>query len=373
MSIVKRANSPYWYLRVEQANGKPTMISTKIAIGASARESKASKRLAEAYETTWLAGERGRVDKSILLYDALEMFYQNKARGQRNLHTYIRKLRGLRKERKRGGREIGCWAMENKRLDKLEVRDLVNLIEARRGEGVGNLSIIYEFHCIRALLEYCGDKGYLVPGPGLNLTKIRIKHGVVPEAKEVDYLTEEEQARLLEACDLETREFLVILFSTACRHGEIAAAKWQDWNEERGTLRIYASKTKEEDTLHLSRKAQDVLRARRERSAGSEMYVFAAKDGGPRKKTYTAIKTAAAKAGVAMSWHKSRRTTLTRMAQSGKFSSSDVQAQARHKNPLTTMRYVKLMPTETSRKLAGWMDESDYETDTKKMKNNQKR
>ena len=171
------------------------------------------------------------------------------------------------------------------------------------------------------------------------------------------YLTVDEERRLLRELQPSNKafkkeqqdnyDFVVFLLDTGCRHGEACLIKWDDIDFNKRTVRLYRPKVSNESILHLSNRLHAVLHARYQRNPKS-VYVFTAKDGGPRKHATIAIRKAFKRAGIEdATVHTLRHTFATRMVQAG-LSLYEVSKLLGHSDIQTSQIYAHLEHTDVA-------------------------
>lgn len=93
---------------------------------------------------------------------------------------------------------------------------------------------------------------------------LRVKRPRLPQTR-VRYLSDDERARLLEACKGSTCKYLypivVIALSTGARKGEILGLRWKDIDLKRGIARLETTKNRERRALPLTHHAKVLVQA----------------------------------------------------------------------------------------------------------------
>jgi integrase len=136
-----------------------------------------------------------------------------------------------------------------------------------------------------------------------------------------------------------------LLFYTGARIGEILALKWEAVSLAQGTITLTHTMTKEAKakTLHLSPRAQAILKQRREEALEGAEYVFPGKNGGGHQTVIKAFwKAACKRCGVeGVHIHDIRATYSTHLIASGE-SAKAVGKTMGHADAKTTMRYERI-------------------------------
>ena len=156
------------------------------------------------------------------------------------------------------------------------------------------------------------------------------------------WLTFEEEEELLATSPRWVQEILLLGIETGLRQSELLNLRWPQVNLSRGTLDILEQKNKGTDTLPLSQKALEVLRARdKVRYISSDLVFYTEK--GTAISARNLLRTfysARKKAGLkGLRWHDATRHTFaTRLVQNGA-DIYTVQKLGRWKNISMVMRY----------------------------------
>lgn len=134
-------------------------------------------------------------------------------------------------------------------------------------------------------------------------------------------LSREELARLLpalRASDSAYAPALRLILATACRRGEVTAAKWQDVNFTAGTWTLPTTKNGQQHVVPLSRQASALLRSLQPAQADPKGFVFSTSARRPLTAWEAATDTLQATSGTE-GWtrHDLRRTAATLMGEMG--------------------------------------------------------
>jgi len=169
------------------------------------------------------------------------------------------------------------------------------------------------------------------------------------------YLTEDEIARLLEACERSKNPYLttivVIALNTGMRKGEILGLEWERVDFARGVLVLERTKNGEPREVPMNRAVYDALTAPAPQ-AGREGPIFRKRSGATWGQIRTAFTTALTKAGIAdFRFHDLRHTCASHLIMSGA-SLKDVQEILGHKDFRMTLRYSHLSPAHLRKAVA---------------------
>lgn len=335
MSVVKRGNSPYWYVQF-QFNGQTFIRSTRTA----------DKRAAERLEADWRAkvhseqylGQKQRISVD----EAIKLFIDSK-RGTPN----FRNLESFR-------RSVIARLPGKKSIDELTTQDLERLKQQRQAEDVSPQTIKHCLNLVRGAWKHARSLGYRTA----DITFPTVKIGKYM----VRYLNDAEEHRLLDALNphrsgrglkllkerdeemqrnlQDAHDLVVLLLDTGARYSEIANIEWSRIDLDRREIRLWRPKVQNEAVLCMSDRAFEVL-ARRSRVATSN-WVFANRNGGPRGYASQSIRKAIRNAGLeGVRIHTLRHTHATRLVQNG-LSIYEVREILGHSDIKTTMRYAHL-------------------------------
>lgn len=200
--------------------------------------------------------------------------------------------------------------------------------------------------------------GWISENPMLKVDKCRENRG------RTRFLSEEEQAKLLNACKESTTPLLymlvVIALSTGARQGEILNLKWNNvkFNDDAQNVTLYFMNTKNGDNRNTTiyGLGYKLLKEHKESlpkvvSIDSKNYVFARPDG---KKPYYIRRqweNALKKANITdFRFHDLRHTTASNLAMNGA-SLRDIGEILGHKTPAMTQRYSHLTEKYTTKVL----------------------
>jgi integrase len=169
------------------------------------------------------------------------------------------------------------------------------------------------------------------------------------EVKRYRYLSGDELARLLDVLAERTgqsTDAIRMLLMTGARRGEVLAARWDDFDFEKGIWSKPASavKTRREHHVPLSAPALALLSKLREQAESDAQWLFPAADGGHRKDLKDAWISICRDAKiVGLRVHDLRHSFASQLA-SGGASLPLIGALLGHSSPATTQRYAHLFP-----------------------------
>ena len=166
---------------------------------------------------------------------------------------------------------------KGKVFSEITQEDLLRYQVLRKSQGVSNRTVNKEIACLRAMLNWAIDMGY-IKGHSIK------KFPMLPETKRLHaFLTEEELQKLLKALKHNPLLKLRILFNalTGLRPKEIAYLEWQDVDFENKVIYVRSKpenpiKDYQERIIPLCEEALKVLKEAKKLSKGR--YVFSRSD-----------------------------------------------------------------------------------------------
>jgi len=335
MSVMKRGDSPYWYVQF-QFNGRTYIRSSRTT----------DKKSAERLEADWRArlhaeqylGQR----ESISLEEAIRQYVASKegTPNWRNLAAH--------------SRVIAKRLPVKRAIEEIQAHDLEQFRRQRQLEGASPQTIKHCLGLIRCAWKYARHLGYRTVE--LDFPSVR-----TPKSK-VRYLTEVEERRLLSELDpirsgnglkylpdrdpemrrnlQDAYDLVVLLLDTGARYSEIANIDWSRINLERREIHLWRSKVQNETILFMTDRAFDVLSRRS--ATRTTPWVFSNRSGGPRGYASQSIRKAIRNAGLQdVRIHTLRHTHASRLIQNG-MSVYEVREILGHTDIKTTMRYAHL-------------------------------
>lgn len=335
MSVVKRANSQFWYIQF-QFNGELYIKSSKTT----------NKRIAEHIEIDLKAkvhAEKYLGRKQRIKFTAAFALYMQSKKGIASYRNLIAHETVL-------NRHLSI----NKYIDDFSSRDLEMFKRDRQAEGAGAEIIKYGFIIIRGTFKHAKKLGYSVSEldyPQIKMPKSSLR-----------YLSREEESELLAQLD-PTREgqglaklsernnelksamqdaydLVVLLLDTGARYSEIANIEWHKINLADRTINLWRSKVQNETTLYMTDRVHSILTRRS--IAKSTKHVFNNKKGDSRGYCTQSIRKALRRSGLTnCKVHTLRHTLASRLIQNG-MSVYEVRDILGHNDIKTTMRYAHL-------------------------------
>jgi integrase len=356
-----------------QYKGKTYFGSTKTA----------NKKLAEAvekkvYEDLINKYELGHVE-SITVNKAVQN-YLAAMKGVSEYNTkvsYTKKLLGSKINNHSSDREeVKIYGFDGEwNFEKIDNAAVSQLVLSRKSEGNKSGTILGELSVLSQIVQI--NRQLKVPVPNLDLKEIKRLNQLKASKGKLRYLSKDEETRLLTELHpdkamngiggspiesmvrqrQDVYDFVVMLLDLGARHTEIATLTWDDVNFKERTVNIYRNKVKNQSVLHCTKRVMAVLERRLNDDDKDDKHVFTAKDGGPRKYSNRAIKSACKRAGiVGVGFHSTRHTFGSRLVQKG-VSLPEIQQLLGHKSPSTTAIYTHLVPNQAAERAARLLEE----------------
>lgn len=343
MSLVKRANSKFWYVQFQLEH--QTVVRSTKTTDRRVAELVAAKIRADVHAEL-LLGKK----KQITLEAALRRFANTKTGTPnfRNLESQIRMIMAT----------IDC-AID---LAKVNSDTLEQFRQKRMSHGCGPQTIKHGINCLMGAIRLAQKDGYQclsIEAPSIRIANSRMR-----------YLSLDEERRLLHELNPErvanglpsdtvrrverqkwmqdNHDLVILLIDTGARYSEIANIAWKDIDLPRGEIRLWRNKVQNESVIYMTDRVEAVLRRRQvERNTPT---VFANKAGEKRGYSAIAIRKAFRRAGLKdCTIHTLRHTHATRLVQNG-LSIQEVKAVLGHTDIRTTMRYAHLEQASVTRK-----------------------
>ena len=335
MSVVKRANSQFWYIHF-QFNGETYIQSSKTT----------NKKIAERMEIALKAkvhAEKYLGKKERIKFQAAFALYKQSKKGiasYRNLIAHETVLNRL--------------LPVNKYIDDFTSRDLEAFKNDRQAEGVGNEIIKYGFILVRGTLKHAKKLGYSVSDPefpALKMPKGSLRYLNATEEqqllKELDPKREgkglpkyEKRSEYLKQVMQDAYDLVIILLDSGARYTEIANLKWSKINFIDRTITLWRSKVENETPLAMTDRVSEILHRRAHLKMTN--HVFNNKAGEARGYSTQSIRKAIKRAGLENSTtHTLRHTLATKLIQNG-MSIYEVMVILGHSDINTTMIYSHL-------------------------------
>jgi len=224
----------------------------------------------------------------------------------------------------------------------------------RSGEKLTIATVNRELELLRAIFNFAKREGWLAHSPFEKLKGIISK---ADERQRDRVLTDEEEKRLLEACDgprAHLRGILLCGIDTAMRRGEILKLRWRDVDLESKTIKILAmnSKTAKERIVGMTvRLWIELTRLWEESPKDLDMLVFGIKTNFKR-----AFKKACEVANIEnFRFHDTRHTATTRIVKTNAFHTQEAMKVTGHTQQSTFARYINV-GEQTARRVAEALD-----------------
>jgi integrase len=194
-------------------------------------------------------------------------------------------------------------------LDALSRQHLVDLISARRAEGVSSATIRRDVGCLSSALTLAIAWGWVEH----NVVRLTDRRMFGPTQFRRRYLSHEEESRLLEAASHRTRDMIIFAIETGLRRGEQLSLKWPQVDLARRELRLMTTKSGVPRIVPLTDRAIAVLNRLQPQPATP--YVFVNPETGTRFVDPSGgLEAAAQRAGIEdVRWHDLRRTCGCRL------------------------------------------------------------
>jgi integrase len=210
--------------------------------------------------------------------------------------------------------------------------------ERRRSGQVGAGTVRNELTVLRHMLRLGQRWGYLAELPHIQMPK---------KSKGRDrFLSEDEIARLLDACDGASNpclgSLIRIAINTGMRKGELLRLTWGRINLSTSTITLYDTKNDEPRAVPINRAVYDALVALEPDPARRHGGLFRTRSGAPWRMVRTSFETALRRAGIRGAvFHDLRHTAASHMVIRGR-SLKEVQEVLGHKHFSMTVRYSHL-------------------------------
>lgn len=343
MSIVKRNNSPYWYIQF-QLRGRTYIRSSRTT----------NKRAAEQMEVEWKAKIHAQQylghKERITLKAAIGEFCASKE-GTPNHRTLLAFSRGVLR-----------LLPGQKYMDELTSHDLERFKRDRLSQKVSPQTIKHGLNLIRGAWKTARKLGYQANDLEFPVIK--------PTKSPLRFLSHDEERRLLANLDprrdilgmapydertpeqlrnlQDAYDLVVMLLDTGARYGEIANMEWAQIHLKERAIRLWRPKVQNESIIYMTDRVYAILLRRQADGPGS--FVFQNRKGGPRGYVAASIRKAIRRAGlVGCKIHTLRHTHASRLIQNG-MSVYEVREVLGHTDIKTTMRYAHLESRQVTSK-----------------------
>jgi integrase len=188
-------------------------------------------------------------------------------------------------------------------IDQIRTGDIEAFRDARKAEGCSACTINHDLKLLRKMFNWGIRRGYIERSP----FKIGTEPAIALDReipRDRRFQNDDDEQKLLDACDSHLRAVVTALLDTACRLGEILSLQWRDVDLERRELTIRAEKTKTRTAriVPISTRLLATLEMRKLDPAGQQFgadaYVFGNEIGEQVESLRIAWETAREKAGL---------------------------------------------------------------------------
>jgi integrase len=242
-------------------------------------------------------------------------------------------------------------------LDQITSEPLSSFEAKRRGDGVSNGTIRRDLACLSSLMTSAGEWEWLADGynPVPAYLKSRAKRGLKEAPPRTRYLSETEEARLLEHASQAARGAIILAIDTGLRLNELFSLQWSQIDFARGIIAT-GTKTKSGRARHvpLTQRSRTILGTLVRRL--DTPYVLVSPGTGTRYVNMAkALETARRRGSIAaLSWHDLRRTAGCRWLQRDGKSMAEVSMLLGHSSvAVTEQRYAFLDAEAVAESLGG--------------------
>lgn len=212
-------------------------------------------------------------------------------------------------------------------LDEIGREELSGFETWRRALGASAPTIRRDLACLSSIFTFCEDREGIDDGrnPVPGYMRRRAKRGLKESPGRRRYLSEEEEARLLDACASPMREGVILSIDSGLRREELLSLTWPQIDFRKGVIHTTAdTKNGRSRTVPLSDRAAHFLAQWREGRLQS-FYVFTHPDGSRFVSWQKGFKGAVKRSGLdGVIWHDLRRTAACRWLQRDKLTMEEV-------------------------------------------------
>jgi len=327
MGVYKRPDSATYWMSL-QIDGRRVRLNTMVQ----------DRRLAEEIFSAWKA-EQARIRwlgapppmQDHTVHDLIEEYFEKVTRrkspdSQRRDHGVLPRF----------SEEWGALTLDE--LDAKMIEDFM----AERLEKVSYATVSKELGMLKSAYNRAINWRWTVQNPFLGIALDQ------QGDERIRWLTEEEEVRLLEACQPWLREIVIVGLDTGLRRGNLVGLQ-RAWVHQAGTLLIIPKKSvktrKLSVTIPFTARAGETIAHRLLHSDCK--HVFVQEDGSPYRpdqvsKAFTRAAKAAGLSDVCL--YTLRHTFISRLVQAGR-PLPEVAALAGHRDIRMTMRYTHLAPS----------------------------
>jgi integrase len=186
----------------------------------------------------------------------------------------------------------------------------VERYKEKRRKTLSGPGINRELAVLKSMLNRAGEWGFAK----LTVNPVS-KVGYFPERQVERILSEEEAARLIEACGRAVRPVVITALNTGMRRGEILELRWENVDFKRRFIRVERSKNGRSRKVPMNSTLAAELSRLRENGT---LYVFTQRAGERLKSIVTAFQTACRHAAIGhVRFHDLRHTFATNLVMNG--------------------------------------------------------
>lgn len=222
-------------------------------------------------------------------------------------------------------------------LDQIKGVALSDFETKRRADGVTNGTIRRDFACLSSLLTSAGEWEWVEANPIPSYLRRRAKRGLKEAQPRTRYLSETEEARLLDHASPHVRDAIILAIDTGLRSNELFGLQWSQIDFARGVIdTLTRTKGGRARYVPLSQRARTILGTVPRRL--DTPYVLVNPDTGTRYWNFSkGLEAARRRSGLAdLCWHDLRRTAGCRWLQRDRKSMEEVSNLLGHSSILVT-------------------------------------
>lgn len=193
--------------------------------------------------------------------------------------------------------------------------------KSRNGDKVSGPTIRRDFACLSSLLSFCEEREWVEEGknPVPGFLKRRSRRGLKEAPGRQRYLSEHEEAAIIENAAEPLRSAIMLAIDTGLREQELFTLRWPQVDFRRGIISTTSdTKSGRIRKVPLAQRSAQALE-RMKATAGDtvrSLYVFAHDDGSRIVRLSRGFKATAKRAGIdGVRWHDLRRTAGCRWRQ----------------------------------------------------------
>lgn len=242
-------------------------------------------------------------------------------------------------------------------MDEIGREELSSFEGWRRALGAASPTIRRDLACLSSLFTYCEDHEWTDdnsnPVPGF--LRRRAKRGMKESPGRRRYLSEVEEAAVLEVASPNVHDAICLAIDTGLRREELLSLTWPQVDFRAGVIRT-TNKTKNgrERTVPLPQRSAQILAQRKARGLAS-FYVLCHEDGSRFVSMQKGWLGALRRAGIPHAeWHDLRRTAACRWLQRDKKRMEEVCLMLGHSSVAVTEKSYAFLEEETvAREISG--------------------